>query len=104
MTDFIGYSYASNEVDIAEQRDKEAFTKLVNMLLWDDDGDQEQERQGRQFFYRRHGLLRRPMPVSFRRKDNFAGSMYNSIIDGCYGIACQLGLSGLASSISRLMT
>ena len=54
--------------------------------------------------YLQQGLLRRPMPVMFKRQDQLSGSMYRSFVDSCYGLACQLGLGGMFSSIERMFS
>ena len=75
--------------------DEEAFFKLFNMLLWDDDDGQRR--------FRRHGFFNRPMPIMLRQQNNVAGSLYRNFADNCYGLLCALGLNGLANSLMRLM-
>ena len=96
-----GYNYAINEVDIEEQKDKEDFIKLMDMLLWDEDQTNLDEGRG---FFRRRGLMRRTMPVYLQRQDNYAGSMYRSFQEACFSLACKIGLNGLATSLRRLMS
>ena len=92
-----------NEVQTENLRDKEAFFNIVNMLLWNaSEGEESEERQYGAYF-RRQGLLNRPMPIMIRRQDSLGGGMYRSLVDQCYGIMCSLGLSGLFESIERLL-
>jgi hypothetical protein len=83
-------------------------TKLKKVLWhrrqWDADESKGDDDTGRQFQYRRRGLMQRTMPVMVRRNDNFMGQSYRGFVDGCYDILCALGLRGLASSIARMFT
>lgn len=104
-------SEMTNEVGANEDiKDKEAFFRLFNMILWSQSDDDSQERRygynGLGGFnpYLQQGLLRRPMPVMFKRQDQLSGSMYRSFVDSCYGLACQLGLGGMFSSIERMFS
>ena len=92
---FVGYS---KSLVTAADEDKEAFFTLFNKFLWN---DEEQDEEGRQYF-RRQGILRRPMPMMFKQQNNVAGSMYRNFSDQCYGLLCSLGLKGLARTLLQL--
>ena len=99
----------TNEIGANEDiKDKEAFFRLFNMILWSQSEDDSQERRygyGLGFNpYLQQGLLRRPMPVMFKRQDQLSGSMYRSLVDSCYGLACKLGLGGMFSSLERMFS
>ena len=92
----------NNEIETnTNVKDKEAFFRLFNMILWN--APELNDSQERQYFYRRQGLLGRPMPLMFHRQDNLGGSMYRSFVDQCYTLACKLGLSGLFSDLERFL-
>lgn len=103
------FSDDENEIGVDDlsviDEDREAFYNLMNTMLWDaeDTGDNDAN-AGRQFQYRRRGLLQRTMPVMVRRNDNVMGQAYRGFVDGCYDILCALGLRGLASNIARMFT
>ena len=57
----------------------------------------------RGYYSARRGLLHMPMPHDMRDDNTFTGRLYSSFKDQCYGIMCQLGLSGFARSIKDLI-
>ena len=59
----------NNEIETnTNVKDKEAFFRLINMILWNT--PELNDSQERQYFYRRQGLFGRPMPMMFHRQDN----------------------------------
>jgi hypothetical protein len=84
--------------------DREEFFHLVNSFLWDADESADSSSKGRQYQFRRRGLMQRTMPTMVQRQDNLMGQTYRGVVDGCYDILCALGLRGLASSIARMFS
>ena len=90
----------NNEIETEDMEDKDAFFKLINMFLWNE--PHQNDNQERQYY--RQGILGRPMPMIIRRQDNFSGSMYRSFVDQCYSLVCKLGLNGMFKSLERLIS
>ena len=111
-----------------ERKEKEEFIQVLRSLLWDADEEENNiddgESQGRQFsqnYYagtyggnnrlamhqqqnllRWHGVLGRPMP-QILKKQGMVGQAYRGFEEGCYKLACTLGISRLISQIGRML-
>ena len=119
-----------DEDGLTEDVEKEEFIQVLRSLLWDaDESDNfidDNESQGRQFganyspigggyagnnrlamqqqqnLLRWHGVLGRPMP-QILKKQGLVGQAYRGFEDGCYKLACTLGINRLISQIGRML-
>ena len=111
-----------------ESKDKEEFIQVLRSLLWDADDEEnsinDDNSQGRQFsqnyigggyagnnrlsmqqqqnLLRWHGVLGRPMPQILKRQ-GLVGQAYRGFEEGCYKLACTLGINRLMSQIGRML-
>ena len=124
------YEDVSNASSNEKTKEKEEFIQVLRSLLWDTDEEEnfidDNESQGRQFganyspigggyagnnrlamqqqqnLLRWHGVLGRPMP-QILKKQGLVGQAYRGFEDGCYKLACTLGINRLISQIGRML-
>ena len=129
---FISQNYDNNLDQSSEEKrkEKEEFVQVLRSLLWDADEEDnsinDEESQGRQFgpnysqmgagyqgnnllamqqqqnLLRWHGVLGRPMP-QILKKQGVVGQAYRGFEEGCYKLACTLGINRLISQIGRML-
>ena len=124
------YDDISNASLDEKAKEKEEFIQVLRSLLWDTDEKEnfidDNESQGRQFganyspigggyagnnrlamqqqqnLLRWHGVLGRPMP-QILKKQGVVGQAYRGFEEGCYKLACTLGINRLISQIGRML-
>ena len=92
----------------AEEQDREAFMKMLDLILWNA-SEEKVVGEGRGFpgeegheptrLFRRQGLLHMQKPTALDDENNFFARMYSEAADTCYALACQWHLGGLAKAI-----
>ena len=122
---------SSSQTENEEMKEKKEFIHVLRSFLWDaeENSVDDEQSQGRQFNYnygqvganaygnrygnqlgvkqqpnllRWHGAFSRPMP-QILKKQGLAGQAYRGFEQGCYKLACTLGINRLIGQIGRML-
>ena len=96
--------YNQEVLETSNEQERQDFIRLLNMILWDEDPEEENGRQyhpHRLFGWR--GLLGQPMPQLLKKQGTVANTIYDEFANTCYSFACVLGINRLASQLGRIM-